>query len=417
MPSGALTHFPPYRMLRSARVVGPALFRYRTLRADDSPGWERAHELTARGVASLGEDLGGLYVKLCQVAGARADVFPPVFIRELGRFHDRVPPRPFAELAPGLERELGRPLERVFRSFDEVPVAAASLAQVHRAELRDGTPVAVKIQYPEALRLFGTDLANVRRAARVASLLFRNFALRGPIEEVTRFIALELDFAREAESLERTRAAFKDDPDAYVPKLYAELCTPKLLVLEYLDGTPVHELEKLRAGGVDLGALADRIARIYRRMIFEHEFFHGDPHPGNLLVLADGRIGLLDFGLAKELPHGFGQNLARMFGGALAGDADAAVTAARRLGFGLEGIEPAAFLRVLGLALGAKHDIPEVLEIANRGLAGAIPEDIALVIRTLILLNGLSERLAPGERRISRELLAGAATAFRSASA
>ena len=416
MPRGALTRLTPYRALRSARVVGPALFRYRTLRADDSLGWERAHDRTARGIAALGEDLGGLYVKLCQVAGARADVFPPVFIRELGRFHDRVPPRPFAELAPALERELGRPLASVFRSIDEVPVAAASLAQVHRAQLADGAVVAVKIQYPEALHLFATDLRNVRLAARAASLLFRNFALRQPIEEVARFIALELDFAREAESLERTRSAFKDDPDVRVPKLYAELCTRKLLVMEYLDGTPVHELETLRAAGVDLGALADRIARIYRRMIFEHGFFHGDPHPGNLLVLPDGKVGLLDFGLAKELPPGFAESLARMFGAALGGDAVGAVTAARRLGFGLDGIAPADFLRVLGLALGAKHDIPEVLDIANRGLAGAIPEDIALVIRTLILLNGLSERLAPGERRISRELLAGAATAFRSAS-
>jgi ubiquinone biosynthesis protein len=411
MAGGRLTRFPPYRALRFASVVGPALLRYRTLRNDDTAGWERAHERTATGIAGLGLELGGIFVKLCQVAGARADVFPPVFVRELGRFHDRVPPRPFAELAPFLERELGAPLERVFARVDETPVAAASLAQVHRAELRDGSLVALKIQYPEAARLFATDLGNVRRGARAASLLFRGFALRGPIEEVARFIALELDFAREAESLERTRAAFKDDADVYIPRLYTDWCTPKLLVLEYLDGVPVYELERLRTACVDLGALADKIARLYRRMIFEHGFFHGDPHPGNLLVLRDGRIGLLDFGLAKELPPGFAHSIASMFGAALRSDAPAAIDAARRLGFRLDGVEPAAFLRALGLALGAKHDLAEVLELANGGLGGHVPEDIALVIRTMILLNGLSERLAPGERRISRELLAGAARA------
>jgi ubiquinone biosynthesis protein len=415
MAPAALTRLPPYRALRFASVFGPALLRYRTLRADDSAGWERAHARTARGFAGLGEELGGLYIKLCQVAGARADVFPPVFVRELGRFHDRVSPRPFAELAPALARELGRPLGEVFARIEPVPVAAASLAQVHRAQLLDGSLVAVKLQYPEAARVFATDLGNLRRGVRIASRLFPAVPLRGPIEEVAHFISLELDFAREAESLERSRAAFKDDPDVRIPRLYTGLCTPKLLVLEYLDGAPVHDLGRLRAEGVDLGALADRIARIYRRMIFEHGFFHGDPHPGNLLVLRDGRIGLLDFGLAKALPPGFAASLARMFAAALAGDARGAADAARALGFGLDGIEPAAFLRLLGLALGAKHDISEVLAMANDGLGDAVPEDIALVIRTLILLNGLSERLAPGERRISRELLAGAASAFRAA--
>ncbi len=140
--------------------------------ADDSAGWERAHARTARRLAALGEDLGGFFIKLCQIVGARADVFPPVFLRELGRFHDRVPPRPFRELAPLLVRELG-PLERVFAYIDETPVAAASLAQVHRARLRDGSLVAVKIQYPEAARLFASDLGNLRRGARAASFLFR----------------------------------------------------------------------------------------------------------------------------------------------------------------------------------------------------------------------------------------------------
>jgi len=400
-------------MLRGARfaaVIAPALARYRWLEWRDAhlsardsqsrASWEQAHERTAKGFARLGEELGGIFVKLCQVAGARADVFPPVFIRELGRFHDRVTPRPFAALAP----ELGEGFARV----DPVPIAAASLAQVHRAELQDGSPVALKIQYPEAARLFATDLANVRRGAGIAARLFPGFAFRPAIEEVAANIARELDFARELASLERSRALFAGDPDVRIPRAYAELCTPRLLVLEYLDGSPIHEVEKLRADGVDLPALADRVARIYRRMIFEHGFFHGDPHPGNLLVLADGRIGLLDFGLAKELPAGFGANLALMFGSALRGHSAGALAAAKALGFSLDGADPDAFLRGLGIALGARHDFAEIRSVFG-GLAGSIPTDIALLIRTLILLNGLSERLAPGERRIARALFFGSA--------
>jgi ubiquinone biosynthesis protein len=407
------------RGARFAAVIVPALARYRWLEWRDAragtvdlAGWARAHELTARGFARLGEELGGIYVKLCQVAGARADVFPPVFVRELSRFHDRVPPRPLAELAPTLERELGRPLEAVFARFDPTPLAAASLAQVHRAELPDGSLVAVKIQYPEARRLFGTDLANVRRGARWASRLFPRFPLRGAVEEIAQQIALELDFAREAESQERVATAFKGDPDVRVPRLYTSLCSPRVLVMELLEGTPIHELEQLRAAGFDLSALADRLARIYRRMIFEHGFFHGDPHPGNLLVLRDGRIGLLDFGLAKSLPRGFGAHLARMFAAALAGDSAAAVAHARALGFGLAGADPARFLQGLRIALGAKHEIADLQQVLGSGLGDTVPPDIALVIRTLILLNGLSERLAPGERRIARELVAGAVAAL-----
>jgi ubiquinone biosynthesis protein len=408
-----VTRFAPWRTARFLAVIGPAMARYLTLADDDADGWERAHARTARGIAGLGTELGGLYVKVCQVMGARADVFPPVFVRELSRFHDRVPARPLAELAPALERELGRPLDALFARFEATPLAAASLAQVHRAELGDGSLVAVKIQYPEARRLFATDLGNVRRGARWASRLFPRFPLRGAVEEIAQQIALELDFAREAESLARVAAAFKGDPDVRIPRLYTELCTFRVLVMEWLDGTPIHELARLRAEGVDLRGLADRLARIYRRMIFEHGFFHGDPHPGNLLVLRDGRVGLLDFGLAKSLPPGFGANLARMFASALAGDREGALAGARALGFGLAGADPDTFLRGLTIALGARHELADLPQILGSGLGDAVPPDIALVVRTLILLNGLSERLAPGERRIARELVAGAAAALQ----
>jgi len=399
---------PPYRALRFARVIVPALARYRWLEARrpaDTAAWERAHDRTALGFAALGEDLGGLYVKLCQVAGARADVFPPVFVRELGRFHDRVTPRPFAALEPGLARELGRSPAEVFERIDPAPLAAASLAQVHRAWLRSGEPVVLKIQYPEAARLFATDLGNVRRALAVASRVFRGFALRGPIEEIARFVRLELDFAREAESLLRARDAFGNDADVRIPRLHAALCTPRLLVLEHLEGTPIVEAAAA-ADATTREALADRVARIYRRMLFDHGFFHGDPHPGNLLVLADGRLGLLDFGLAKALQPDFGRELVALFGSALRGDASGTVDAARRLGFGVDAVEPEAFLRVLAIALGARHDLAALRDALGASGIDVVPDDVALVIRTLVLLNGLSERLVPGERRIARALFA-----------
>ncbi|HEY3797452.1 MAG TPA: AarF/ABC1/UbiB kinase family protein [Caulobacteraceae bacterium] len=406
MPS--LRHFAPYRAARAFRVVAPTIVGYLALRTDDAAGWERAHQRATRRIAKLAEDLGGVFVKMCQVIGSRADIMPPIFVSELGRFVDKVRPRPLGELAGWLERELGRPLDKVFRSIDELPVAAASIAQVHRAELLDGAVVAVKIQYPEVRGDLTTDLGNIRRAAWVASRLFRDFPLFPALHDVTRFIELELDFEREARSLARAGMAFKDDPDVRVPALYAELSTAKVIVQEFLDGTPVHDFETLRAKGIETRDVADRIGRIYGRMLFEHGFFHGDPHAGNLLVLRDGRIGLLDFGLVRELPPGFGRAITGMFGAAMVGDADRAVADAQQLGFRLEGVEPAAFQRFLRMVLGEQSDVRDVFKIATDGLSGPIPEDIALVTRTLVILNGLSEQLAPGERRIVRGLMEGA---------
>ncbi|MCK6554951.1 AarF/ABC1/UbiB kinase family protein [Candidatus Binatia bacterium] len=408
-----MRHHPAYRAIRTFRVVAPALLRYRRLEArqarglSDTVAWERAHDRFARGIAGLGDDLGGAFVKLCQVAGARADVLPAAFIRELGRFHDRVLPRPWSALSATVEQELGRPVNKVFVRVDPQPLAAASLAQVHRAWLHSGESVALKIQYPEAMRLYHADLALVRRAVAAATRLFADVPLAGLVEEVAHFIGLELDFAREAESTERVRMAFDGDATVRVPRLHRELCSARLLVLEFLEGTPIHATERLAADGTDLSALADRIADLYRRMLFEHGFFHGDPHPGNLLVLPDGSIGLLDFGLAKELPPGFAENAAAMFARAVRGDRAGAVEAARGLGFRFERDDPDAFSRMLEIALGARHDFGEMRKTLSETDFERVPPDVALVFRTLILLNGLSERLVPGERRIPSMLVAG----------
>src|SRR5262245_37163657 len=248
-----------YRVLRIAWTVGAVLRRYEWLRLRERLGyqpapadWERAHDRTAAALHDLGIELAGLFVKVCQVAGARADVLPAPFIRRLGRFHDRVPPRPWDALRPHVERELGRPLAEVFAHVDPEPLAAASLAQVHRATLRDGTAVVVKIQYPEIARLARVDLLSLRRALGVVARVEPNFDLRTMAEEVAEFVGLELDFAREADSTERIQASFRGDLLVRVPRVYREYSTPKLLVLEYLDGIKITELDRLRAAGVDL---------------------------------------------------------------------------------------------------------------------------------------------------------------------
>jgi ubiquinone biosynthesis protein len=359
--------------------------------------WDRAHAKTGAAIYRLATRLGGALVKLGQVLGARADILPPSFVAPLRGLHDRVPARPFAKLQPHVERELGTPLDAMFAHVEPVALAAASLAQVHRATLVDGTEVVVKIQYPEARRLFPIDLGSLRRAVRVARWLNKKLDLRILVDELAEFVKLELQFDREAESTRRVRENLAGDPTVVVPAVH--FASGKLLVLGFLSGTPLSALDRLRERGVDLRDVATRVAALYATMIFEHGFFHGDPHPGNILVLDDGRLGLIDFGLAKELPPGFNVAAARMIATALGGNTAGALEAARAAGFKLPD-EVAPDLVVLARALvGDYQKAGALLQSMHVGKL-EIPSHFTLIIRALVILSGVSHTLVPNERVI-----------------
>lgn len=408
-----IRHFRVFRMMRVALGVARVLPRYLLLRARERtvrfrPGpedWQRAHAAAAREVKRIALSLAGAFTKAAQVLGARADFLPAPFIDELSQFHDAVPPRPFASLVPLVERDLGRPPEEVFASIEREAIAAASLAQVHRATLRDGSRVAVKIQYPEIRRIIPLDLGMLRRVVALVQRLQRRIDLRSLVTEVTRFIELELDFPREVAATERLAKTLADVPDVVVPRVYRELCGGHVIVLEYLEGIQVARTEALVAAGHRLPAIARRIGALYGSMIFEHDFFHGDPHPGNLLVLPDGRIGLLDFGLCKELPPGFARRVARMMVSAMIGDSADALAAAEEIGFDVSAMRPEHLRSLMLMTIGDSDGDTGLLDILGESQVRRIPEDFALVARTLVLLNGLSHRLVPGRRLLQAELL------------
>jgi ubiquinone biosynthesis protein len=408
-----LKWFRPYRVLRVSYAYVRVLVRYLQLmardrlfaRRSDAAAWTRAHEFAAEEIRRVALALQGAFVKGAQIGGARADILPAPFIDKLSQFHDAVPPRDFESLKPLIALDLGRSIEDVFASIDEHALAAASLAQVHRATLRDGREVVIKIQYPEIRRIIPLDLALLRRVVGLVHLLQSRVDLRGPIGEVTRFIELELDFRREARSTERLGKILEAHPGVRVPQIHPEYCGDHILVLEFLDGIQVSKTDALVAAGHKLDDVAWRIGDLYGAMIFRYGYFHGDPHPGNLLVLPDGTIALLDFGLCKELPPGFARDIAELLVAAIVGDAPATTKAADKLGFDTSAIK-SEHLRSLMLSTIGDSDTDEgLLDILGQSRLRRIPEDVALVIRTLILLNGLSHRLAPRRRLIQAQLI------------
>jgi ubiquinone biosynthesis protein len=411
-----------YRVLRIALAVARVLPRYWLLmaraalfgRPAPQAAWDRAHAAAAEQIRRLALALEGGLIKAAQIGGARADVLPRPFIDKLSQFHDEVPPRPFAELAPVIEAELGAPLGEVFASVEQRPLGAASLAQVHRARLRDGSDVVIKVQYPEARRIFPLDLKMMRRVAGLIQRMQSSLDLRSLANEVTRFIEMELDFRREAQSTERLGRILAARPEVRVPRIYAEHIRDRVIVMEYLDGIQVTRTEALRAAGHKLSEVGRRVGEIYGAMLFEYGFFHGDPHPGNLLVLGDGRIGLLDFGLCKELPADFARLVAQMMVAALIGDSAAALAAAAALSFDIEEIRP-DHLRSLMLGVMGDSDGDDLARVLGATRIRRIPSDFALVLRTMLLLNGLSHRLAPGRRLIQGELIKHLAEGARAA--
>lgn len=406
-------HLRVVRVLRVALAVARVLPRYLLLlareRSDrfrpDAADWTRVHSIAAREVKQIALSLAGAFTKAAQVLGARADFLPAPFIEELSQFHDAVPPRPFETLAPLVEHDLGRPLDEVFARIDPKALAAASLAQVHRATLRDGHEVALKIRYPEIPRIIPLDLGMLRRVGALVQRVQRRIDMRAMVTEVTRFIELELDFPREVRATERLAKTLADCPDVVVPRVYAALCGKNTIVLEFLEGIQVARTDALVAAGHKLPVIARKIGALYGAMIFEHDFFHGDPHPGNLLVLPDGRIGLLDFGLCKELPPGFARRVAQMMVSAMIGDSQAAMAAAQALGFDTSALRPEHLRPMMLMMLGDSDGETGLFDILGESAVRRIPEDFALVARTLVLLNGLSHRLAPGRRLIQAELL------------
>ncbi len=250
------------------------------------------------------EELGPTFVKMGQILSTRPDLIPMEFIAQFEKLQDDVPPCPFSDVKKTIESELKAPMDTIFQDFDETPVAAASIGQVHRATLMDGEDVAVKVQRPDIRKTIEVDLEIM---LHLATLLERNVdacQIYHPIRIVTEFadtLTKEIDYKNEAFYIERFARQFLDDPTVYVPKVFSEVTTAKVLTMEYIDGVKVSDIDRLEKEGFDRKVIAACGADLIFKQIFVHGFFHADPHPGNIVILAGNVVGYLDFGMMGRI--------------------------------------------------------------------------------------------------------------------
>jgi ubiquinone biosynthesis protein len=308
----------PQRSLGRATEIGRVATRHgfgylldRRRAADGEPDGDRGRRLR-----EMFDELGPTFVKFGQLLSTRPDVVPPDIITELRKLQDEVSPFPMEDVERVVQAELGLSVEQAFLHFDEQPIAAASIGQVHRATLPNDAEVVVKVQRPSAPRQIESDLRLMASAARVARERVRQLDFIDAnelVEEFGRSIRLELDYQQEARNAETFRRNFGGDERIVVPRVWWRYTTGRLLTLDRLDGRHIRDLDLDTWTAEDRRELATTMTDAWMTMIFRHAFFHGDPHPSNILHLEDGRLGLVDFGLAGRLTETDMVRLTRLF--------------------------------------------------------------------------------------------------------
>jgi ubiquinone biosynthesis protein len=354
------------------------------------------------------EELGPTFVKLGQILSTRPDLVPPSYLKELTRLQDDVPPAPWEGIKGILEEELGDSVEKLFAAFNPTPIAAASLAQVHAARLRDGSEVVVKVQRPNIEYTINLDLDilyDISRLAQDRTPLADVYDLPELAEEFAISLRAELDYRREAHNADRFRENFADEPHLYVPKIYWDYTTRRVLTLERISGIKINNVAALDAAGYDRHQLALHSARFIVQEILEDGFFHADPHPGNIIVMPGEIIGMMDFGTVGHLDPNDRAALVRLYITAVRLDTVSLVEQLIQAGVAEPGLDRNTLQRDIRRLLIKYHGLPlqdiraaDVMESLRPILYRhhlRLPSNYWLLAKTLVMMEGVGLDLDP----------------------
>ncbi|MCS6942099.1 MAG: AarF/ABC1/UbiB kinase family protein [Geminocystis sp.] len=353
-------------------------------------------------------ELGPTFIKVGQLFSTRADLFPTEYVEELSKLQDKVPAFSFEQVKEIIQQDLGKPVEELFLSFDPIPLAAASLGQVHKAQLKSGEEVVVKVQRPGLHQLFTIDLAILKQITRY----FQNHPRWGKgrdwmgiYEECSRILWQEADYLNEGRNADTFRRNFRGVDWVKVPRVYWRYTSPRVLTLEYLPGIKISNYEALEAAGLDRKRLARLGARAYLQQVLNDGFFHADPHPGNLAVAPDGSLIFYDFGMMGTLKANVKEKLVEMLFAITEKNADKVIAALVDLGALQMPEDPSAVRRALQFLLDNFVDKPfeeqsisqiseELYEIAY-DQPFRFPATFTFVMRAFSTLEGVGKGLDP----------------------
>ncbi|PZQ59668.1 MAG: ubiquinone biosynthesis protein [Sphingomonas taxi] len=350
------------------------------------------------------EALGPTFVKLGQIAATRGDLLPPEWISELEQLHSRAPTLAFEELRSAVEDALGQSPETAFADFDPEPLAAASMAQVHRATLPDGQQVVLKIRRPGIRPRMEADLRLIAQLAAVveaASAEARRFAPTAMMRQLAEAVLEELDFTTEGRNADRLRADFAREPRVVVPGIHWAWSSESLLVMDYIDGVPPRDGDTLRAAGIDPSAIARLGADMVLDMVLVNGRFHGDPHPGNLLCLPGNRIALLDLGMIGHVSPRRREEFAGFVQALNLGDptqlGDVLATWSAGSGVARERVQRAAE-RLVARHGGGRIVLSAIVAdflplMRDEGMT--MPPDLLLIFKALVTVDGVLSRIEP----------------------
>lgn len=353
------------------------------------------------------EELGPTFVKLGQVLATRVDLFPPEWIAEFSELQNAVPALPYEQLHEQLERDLGESVEQAFARLDEKPLAAASLAQAHRAWLHDGTAVVLKIRRPGIREVIDADLRLLARLAEIIEARIPDLRRYHPAEVVQQFtqsLRGELDFAAECRHAERIASNFRGHEEVLIPRVYWQWTCESLNVQDFVDGIPGRDLAAVDAAGLDRVALARSGAGIILKMVLQDGFFHADPHPGNIFYMRDGRIAVIDFGMIGRLSEKRRFQVAQLLYGLVSQDPESVTDVLLEWAGGVE-VDESRLQQDIGSFVDQYRGVPlKDLRIGPmlgditsllRQYGLTLPADLALMIKTFLTLEGMGRQLDP----------------------
>ncbi len=392
-------------------LLGYKLLSLRNAFASPAMRKERLKRLHSKYAFVLRErmiEMRGVLIKIGQFLSSRVDILPEEYTTELSKLQDHVPPADLAEIMKRVIEEIGPP-EDVFASFDETPIASASLGQVHRATLKSGERIAVKVQYPGIEEVITADIRTFHFIIRLLKIFYRRINLDVIYSEFSRIINEELDYLREAKNAAAFARNFSDNPKIRIPAVYWAFTTSKVLTLEFLEGAKITDFDAIDAQGIDRKQVARALAEAYCQMFFTDGLYHGDPHPGNIFVRPGPEIVLVDFGMVDRISPPKKEGLKRGFTAIMERDSLGLVRALVDMGFIplTRNLQPLVlfvdkiFAKYRDISPGEfkAMDIEEmgndILEALRLSPSIQIPNDFILFGRVMGMLNGLGSQLDP----------------------